>query len=172
MDNSFLDPITILKSDHEAVRTVLNNLDGYLKKISKVSSDGLRNNLINQLNEITVFIDKDLEVHFKKEEDGLFPILGNYIGTETGPIHVMLLEHKQSRELSSEFKSKIKSYPYAKEYNSIVNIGNAFIKLLSEHIDKEEQILFNIADMQLSQEEKRGITEKFLTISSSVSRET
>ena len=67
METSSIDPIAALKSDHEIVRSVLNNLEEYLKKIGKVSSEGLRNNLINQLNEITAFIDKDLEVHFKKE---------------------------------------------------------------------------------------------------------
>ncbi len=166
MTDSSLDPIAALKSDHAAVRTVLNNLDGYLKKISLVSSAGLRNNLINQLNEITAFIDKDLEMHFKKEENALFPVLGSHIGTETGPVHVMLIEHAQSRELSLEFKSKIKKYRDSGDYNSIVNIGYAFVKLLSEHIDKEEQILFNIADIQLSKEEKHGIMENFLIITS------
>lgn len=165
LDNN-LDPIISLKSDHEVVKTVLNNLDGYLKKIGAVSSSGLRNNLINQLHEITAFIDKDLEIHFKKEENALFPVLGNYIGIETGPIHVMLIEHMQSRELSSEFKDKIKNYPATNDYNSIVNIGNAFVKLLSEHIDKEEQILFSMADLQLSQNEKHDIMENFLIISS------
>ena len=161
MDTS-IDPITALKSDHEAVRAVLNNLEGYLKKIGSVSSDGLKNNLINQLHEITAFIDKDLEIHFKKEEEALFPALGNYIGIETGPIHVMLIEHIHSRELSREFKAKINSYPAEKDYKSIIDLGNSFIRLLSEHIDKEENILFNMADMQLSRDEKHGIMEKML----------
>ena len=159
-----LDPITVLRSEHEAVRAVLNNLEGYLKKIGSVSSDGLRNNLINQLNEITAFIDKDLETHFKKEEEALFPALGNYIGVETGPIHVMLIEHKHSRELSAEFKIKINNYPVGRDFKSIIEIGNSFDKLLSEHIGKEESILFNMADMQLSQEEKHGIMEKMRNI--------
>ena len=157
-----IDPITALKSDHETVRAVLNNLEGYLKKIGSVSSDGLKNNLINQLHEITAFIDKDLEIHFKKEEEALFPALGNYIGIETGPIHVMLIEHIHSRELSGEFKTKINSYPVEKDYKSIIDLGNSFIRLLSEHIDKEENILFNMADMQLSRDEKHGIMEKML----------
>ena len=159
-----LDPITALKSDHEVVRTVLNNLGGYLKKISSVSSDGLRSNLINQLHEITAFIDRDLEMHFKKEEEALFPVLGNYIGTETGPVHIMLIEHKNSRELSSEFKLKINGYQQSKDFKAITDIGNSFIKLLSEHIDKEENILFNMADIQLSQNEKHGIMVKMLAI--------
>ncbi len=163
MDTS-IDPIAALKSDHEAVRAVLNNLEGYLKKIGSVSSDGLRNNLINQLHEITAFTDKDLEIHFRKEEEALFPVLGNYIGVETGPIHVMLLEHKQSRELSAEFKARINNYLAAKDFKSIIDLGNSFSRLLFSHIDKEENILFIMADTQLSPGEKQGIMEKMLTI--------
>lgn len=163
MDTS-IDPIAALKSDHEAVRAVLNNLGGYLKKINSVLSDGLRNNLINQLHEITGFIDKDLEIHFRKEEEALFPVLGNYIGLETGPIHVMLIEHKQSRELSAEFKLKINGYPQSIDFKPIIDIGNSFLRLLSGHIDKEENILFNMADIQLSKDEKHSIMVKMLDI--------
>lgn len=159
-----LDPIIALRSDHEAVRGVLNNLEGYLKKIGSVSSDELRNNLINQLNEITAFIDKDLEIHFKKEEDALFPVLGNYIGIETGPIHVMLIEHKNCRELSDDFKAKIKDYGGGNNHKPLISAGNSFASLLSEHIDKEDHILFSIADMHLSQEEKHAITERMRTV--------
>ncbi|MCL4322556.1 MAG: hemerythrin domain-containing protein [Deltaproteobacteria bacterium] len=159
-----LDPIMSLRSDHEIVRGVLNNLSGYLKKIGGDSSDNLRKNLINQLNEITAFIDKDLEIHFKKEEEALFPVLGNYIGLETGPIHVMLIEHKHSRELSEDFKTSIKDYQTSGNYKAVVSAGNSFASLLSEHIDKEDHILFNMADMHLTATEKESIMEKMRTI--------
>ncbi len=159
-----LDPIMSLRSEHETVRGVLKNLDGYLKKIGSSSSDNLRKNLISQLDEITSFIDKDLETHFKKEEDALFPVLGNYVGLETGPIHVMLIEHEQSRELSTEFKAKISSYQTGGDYNALIGAGNSFASLLSEHIDKEENILFNMANMHLSENEKSDIMEKMRTI--------
>ncbi|MFW0884819.1 hemerythrin domain-containing protein [Candidatus Acidulodesulfobacterium sp. H_13] len=159
-----LDPIMSLRSEHEAVRGVLNNLDGYLKKIGSSSSDNLRKNLINQLDEITSFIDKDLETHFRKEEEALFPVLGNYVGVETGPIHVMLIEHEQSRELSTEFKAKIGDYQTNGDYNTLIGAGNSFASLLSEHIDKEENILFNMASMHLSEDEKSDIMEKMRTI--------
>ncbi len=159
-----LDPIMSLRSDHEIVRGVLNNLEGYLKKIGASSSDSLRKNLINQLNEITAFIDKDLEIHFKKEEEALFPVLGNYIGLETGPIHVMLIEHKHSRELSKDFKKSIKDYQAGGNYKTVVSAGGSFASLLSEHIDKEDHILFNMADMHLTADEKEGIMEKMRTI--------
>lgn len=162
--DTMLDPIDALKSDHEAVRVVLGNLDGYLKKIGGQTSDSLRKNLINQLHEITSFIDKDLEIHFKKEENALFPVLGNYIGTETGPIHVMLLEHEQSRQLSKEFKDAIAEYSTDGKYGNIVSEGNSLIQLLSEHIEKEDNILFNMAEMQLSNEEKNEIMNKMRTV--------
>lgn len=159
-----LDPIMSLRSDHEVVKGVLSNLSGYLKKIGGSSSDNLRKNLINQLHEITDFIDRDLEIHFKKEEDALFPVLGNYIGIETGPIHVMLIEHKHSRELSNDFKTAISNYQSSNDYKVIISFGNSFISLLSEHIDKEDHILFNMADMHLSATEKESIMEKMRTI--------
>ena len=107
---------------------------------------------------------EDLYYDVEKEEEALFPVLGNYIGTETGPVHIMLIEHKNSRELSSEFKLKINGYQQSKDFKAITDIGNSFIKLLSEHIDKEENILFNMADIQLSQNEKHGIMVKMLAI--------
>lgn len=159
-----LDPIMSLRSDHDVVRGVLNNLDGYLKKIGAASSDGLRKNLVGQLAEITAFIDKDLEIHFKKEEDALFPVLGNYVGIETGPIHVMLIEHKNSRDLSDNFKKSIKDYQESDAYKDMISAGDAFVALLSEHIDKEDNILFNMAEMQLSTDEKESIMEKMRNI--------
>ncbi len=159
-----LDPIKALRSDHEVVKGVLNNLDGYLKKIGESTSDSLRKNLISQLTEITNFIDKDLEVHFKKEENALFPVLGNYIGSETGPIHVMLIEHEQSRRLAKDFKLSISEYPDKNNHNIAVTSGRSLIGLLSEHIDKENNILFMMADMHLTGAEKNEIMEKMRTI--------
>lgn len=162
--DTMLDPIKALRSDHEAVKAVLNNLSGYLKKIKGGASDSLRKNLINQLHEITAFIDNDLEVHFKKEENALFPALGNYIGIETGPIHVMLIEHEQSRHLSKDFEAAILEYPVKNDYKKIAAGGEDLIRLLSEHIDKEDNILFNMAEMHLTPEEKNEVMEKMRTI--------
>jgi hemerythrin-like domain-containing protein len=159
-----LDPIMSLRSDHEIVKGVLNNLEGYLKKIGGDLSDNLRKNLINQLNEITAFIDKDLEIHFKKEEEALFPLLENYGSLEAGIINVLLIEHKNSRELSENFKKRIGDYQTNGNYKAVVSGGSSFVFLLSGHIDKEDRILFNMADMRLTAAEKKDVMEKMRTI--------
>ncbi|MCL4428052.1 MAG: hemerythrin domain-containing protein [Deltaproteobacteria bacterium] len=158
------DPLAALRIEHEEIRSVLNKLDGYLKKTTSAGSDEDRNNLINRLSEIIAFMDKDLEIHFKREEEALFPVLGNYIGIETGPINVMIIEHNHCRDLSTGFKSKINDYPSSKDYKSLIGVGSSLSQLLSEHEDKEDNILFNMAEMHLTPDEKRNIMEKILTI--------
>ncbi len=159
-----LDPLAALRNEHEEIRAVISKLKGYLKKITSASSDEVKNNLINQLNEISEFMNKDLETHFKREEDALFPVLGNYIGIETGPINVMIIEHNHCRDLSSGFKIKINSYPSDRDYKLLIGTGSSLGQLLSEHEDKEDNILFNMAEMHLTQDEKRDIAEKMQTI--------
>ena len=158
------DPLEALRMEHEEIRDVLNKFEGYLKKAASAESDEDRNNLINRLSEITAFMDKDLEIHFKREEEALFPVLGNYIGVETGPINVMLIEHNNCRDLSAGFKVKINGYRSDKNYKGLADAGNSLSRLLSEHEDKEDHILFNMAQMHLTQDEKRNIMEKILSI--------
>lgn len=158
------DPLEALRTEHEEIRDVLNKFEGYLKKAATAQSDEDRDNLINRLSEITAFMDKDLEAHFKREEEALFPVLGNYIGIETGPINVMLIEHNNCRDLSAGFKAKVNGYRSDKNHKALADAGNSLSRLLSEHEDKEDNILFRMADMHLSEDEKRGITEKMQTI--------
>ena len=158
------DPLEALRAEHEEIRDVLNKFEGYLKKAASAKSDEDRNNLINRLSEITAFMDKDLEIHFKREEEALFPVLGNYIGVETGPINVMLIEHNNCRDLSAGFKVKINGYRSDKNYKGLADAGNSLSRLLSEHEDKEDHILFNMAQMHLTQDEKHNIMEKILSI--------
>ncbi len=158
------DPLEALRMEHEGIRDVLNKFEGYLKKAAAAESDENGNNLINRLSEIAAFMDKDMEIHFKREEEALFPVLGNYIGVETGPINVMLIEHNHCRDLSADFKVKINGYRQDKDYKALADAGNSLSRLLSEHEDKEDHILFNMAQMHLTQDEKQNIMEKILSI--------
>ncbi len=161
-----LDPVASLKDEHETVRRVLKDLYALLKELGSASPESRKNDLLARLDDITVFMDKDLEIHFKEEEDALFPVLGKYIGLETGPIHVMFIEHEHCRGLSAGFKAVIDDFRNAVDYDcrTIISAGNSFGALLSEHIDKEDHILFNMADMQLSPGEKQNISAKMETI--------
>ncbi|MGC8555072.1 MAG: hemerythrin domain-containing protein [Candidatus Acidulodesulfobacterium sp.] len=148
-----LNPLDALREEHTEMRTVLNKFENILKKIPAGVSD-------SELNEISEYLNQDVELHFKREEDALFPVLGNYIGIETGPINVMLIEHNSCRELTGDLKKRIEG----KDYKSIASSGKTLIELLSEHEDKEDGILFQIAEMQLGQNEKQDIMKKLIEI--------
>ena len=152
-----LNPLDALREEHTEIRTALSKFENFLKKIPNGVTD-------SELNEISEYLDKDVELHFKREEDALFPILGNYIGIETGPINVMLIEHNNCRDLSAGFKVKINGYRSDKNHKALADAGNSLSRLLSEHEDKEDHILFNMAQMHLTQDEKRNIMKKILEI--------
>ncbi len=159
-----MDPLVLLRNEHEEIRTFLNKFEEYLKKISSNIPDEEKNNLISGLKELALYFDKDLEQHLKREEGALFPVLGNYIGIETGPINVMIIEHNHCRDLSGGFKTKINNFYADNDYKGLANAGISLSRLLSEHEDKEDHILFNMAEMHLSKNEKKDIAEKILTI--------
>jgi hemerythrin-like domain-containing protein len=159
-----LDPLVVLRAEHEEIRDVLSKFDGYLKQINTASTEESKDTPISRISEIAEFMDKDLELHFKKEEQALFPILGNYIGIETGPINVMIIEHNHCRDISADFKAKINSYPSDKNSKMLIAAGNSLSRLISEHEDKEDNILFNMAEMHLTKDEKHEITEKMNSV--------
>ena len=168
------DPLEALRMEHEGIRDVLNKFEGYLKKAAAAESDENGNNLINTGAVVTssYIANQTFDTMYQimkrgwneKQVEALFPVLGNYIGIETGPINVMIIEHNHCRDLSTGFKSKINDYPSSKDYKSLIGVGSSLSQLLSEHEDKEDNILFNMAEMHLTPDEKRNIMEKILTI--------
>jgi len=73
----------------------------------------------------------------------------------------MISEHK---DLSSSIKNLKDALKQGKE--RIEEIGNHIIQLLRQHIDKENNILFMMADMHLDDKQKKTILEKFKKIDS------
>jgi hemerythrin-like domain-containing protein len=149
-----------LKDEHEGIKLML--------KIMEKSSNDLKNG--KELNSdhygkiidfITGFADK---CHHGKEEDILFPEMVNHgVPNEGGPIAVMLNEHQLGRahikELSNafeEFKSGNKSAT-----KGIITSSMDYVHLLRNHIEKENNILFMMADKVLNEAEQTEIFEAF-----------
>ncbi len=95
----------------------------------------------------------ELDVHAEKEEGALFPMVGKYIGTETGPIAVMEYEHEQAKNLLVLFEEKAQDLTEDTP-SQLANILIDACNILSSHFDKEEQVLFPAAENMLSVDEK------------------
>jgi hemerythrin-like domain-containing protein len=91
-----------------------------------------------------VFVDK---CHHGKEEELLFPAL-EAIGVQRdgGPIGVMLAEHQQGREYVQKMNEAFSQYNEGDRAaaTKLAKNARAYIALLRQHIDKENNVLFPI----------------------------
>lgn len=140
-----------LRMEHDAVRLTLKVLERIAQKIEQTgTTDDFRH--VEQLLEFfTVFVDK---CHHGKEEELLFPALEQIgVGRDKGPIGVMLAEHQLGREHVQKMKaafSQIQSGT-APAAAAFVRSARDYITLLKQHIDKENHVLFPMAERQLSE---------------------
>lgn len=105
--------------------------------------------------------------HHGKEEDLLFPKLAEKgLPRNLGPIGVMLLEHDQGRALIQQMTLAAAEYQAGHEgaASRWAEAARAYAKLLREHIAKENNILFVMAERMLSAEEQQELSAQFETV--------
>jgi hemerythrin-like domain-containing protein len=104
--------------------------------------------------------------HHAKEEEHLFPALeAAGMPRDGGPIAVMLHEHVQGRfyagKLAENLKAAIKGDGEAQ--TMVQKYALAYANLLTGHIQKENGILFNMADQILPPEEHDRLEQCYQT---------
>jgi hemerythrin-like domain-containing protein len=109
---------------------------------------------------LKVFVDK---CHHGKEEELLFPALVAAGVPADGPIAVMLREHEMGRNYIKALSAAFARYTTEDKASSkdIVQNTQDYISLLSNHIEKENNILFAMADSHLSEERQDELFEGF-----------
>jgi len=93
--------------------------------------------------------------HHAKEEDLLFPALeAQGVPRDGGPIGVMLYEHTIARQLTREMHEALAAHEQGQPDAAahFCKAAHAYLNLLTNHIHKEDNVLFNIGDNVLSEE--------------------
>jgi hemerythrin-like domain-containing protein len=151
---------SILREEHEAILRMLDATEETANQIEKGAAVAPER-LAGLLEFLRLFADR---CHHGKEEDVLFPRLGERgLPSNGGPVAVMLYEHDLGRGF-------IRTMVQASE---ACNAGNkaaarqwaeaakAYTTLLRAHIDKENNILFMMAERLLSDSEQEELAEAF-----------
>lgn len=153
-------PTEQLKEEHEAIKIMLGILDkisARLKSGEKVSTE----HLDRALEFIQVFADK---CHHGKEEDILFPAMEEAgIPKEGGPLGVMLEEHGWGRDYVKEMSDGISAYKKgdAEASSKIAENAAKYVALLNDHIYKEEEVLYPLADDHISIQKQEELLQEF-----------
>lgn len=153
-------PTVQLKEEHQAIKLMLRITEKVCEKLE--SGEEVSPEHLEQIVEfIKVFADK---CHHGKEEDLLFTAMEEAgIPKEGGPIGVMLTEHDVGRGYVRGMSEAIARYKAGgrRASSAIAQNARKYIALLTQHIDKEDNILYPMADMHLSKEKQKELLEEF-----------
>jgi hemerythrin-like domain-containing protein len=150
-------PTDILRAEHRVIERVLDVLE-------RLAGEPVENCLEAWKKTLDFFSHFADQCHHLKEEQVLFPAMEEHgIPRDGGPIGVMLMEHEEGRSYVRSMKAALtlvegKNTATAE---SLVSTARAYVRLLREHIQKEDEILFRIADDVLPQDEQKALLESF-----------
>jgi hemerythrin-like domain-containing protein len=112
------------------------------------------------------FVDR---CHHGKEEKHLFPLLEvRGIPREGGPIGVMLAEHTEGRQLVRNLDDGLSRLETGNGRDASTLKTNllGYVKLLRSHIEKENAILFAMADNVLTAGDREKLSKAFAKVES------
>jgi hemerythrin-like domain-containing protein len=106
-------------------------------------------------------------LHHTKEENLFFPALGlKGFSAQQGPVAVMLSEHVQGRNYVKGISDNLELFKKGNK-SAIFGIFQNMIgyaELLRNHIGKEDNILFRMADKVLTENDQQDLLGKFKLI--------
>jgi len=150
-------PTEILSDEHRVIERVLDAL----QRLTAVPVNPSLEQWRKALEFFRHFAD---QCHHFKEEKVLFPALEEHgIPREGGPIGMMLAEHEEGR---GHVRSMIDAVEQVAQGNgaastTLMDHARAYVTLLREHIQKEDDILFRMADEVIPEDEQRRILKDF-----------
>jgi hemerythrin-like domain-containing protein len=149
-----LTPTQILKEEHQKILSEIGELE---KECSELNAGGEidKDFFIKKIDFIRDYADK---FHHAKEEDILFTELcKDGVLAHCNPIPQMLHEHDVGRSFVAGLQEGLEQ----NNKDKIIENALGYANLLKEHIFKEDNILYPMADEALSEEKQAEILKKF-----------
>lgn len=155
-----MSPTEQLKEEHKEILHMLNILNSMCRTLDDTKPIVTRD-MENIIEFIQVFAD---QCHHGKEEQYLFSAMVDAgVPKEGGPIGVMLTEHDMGRDYVKNMNDALERYKNGDEEaaKDISENAKKYIDLLTPHIQKEDNILYAIADAHLSGAKQEELLQRF-----------
>src|SRR5262245_29866916 len=147
----------LLSDEHRVIERVLAVLEKLATRPVEKSLDCWK----KALDFFSHFAD---QCHHFKEERVLFPAMEERgIPREGGPIGMMLMEHKEGRSYVRSMRGAISLVETKNEVAKeiLVDKTKKYVRLLKDHIQKEDEVLFRIADYVIPAGEQKALLRSF-----------
>lgn len=150
----------ILRKEHDAILRMLDTTEKVARQLDR-GERAAPETLTGLLEFFRLFADR---CHHGKEEDLLFPLLEKKgLPHAGGPIQVMLMEHEQGRSLIQRMTEAAEAYSggAAEAGPRWAEAARLYVAMLRQHIYKENNVLFRIAENVLTDTEQRELVAAF-----------
>lgn len=147
-------PTEVLKEEHRAIERALKALEVAAERLDL--GQEVPGELLEKILEfVRGFADR---CHHHKEEGVLFPYLERKgLPRDLGPIGVMLAEHEMGR---GHVKAMAEAVEEARPRDFVAH-ARAYAALLRDHIAKEDNVLFPMADQMIGSVEAEELMGEF-----------
>lgn len=149
-----------LKNEHQGIELMLRVLQAVAKRFERGEAIPAKH-LDGIIEFLTVFVDR---CHHGKEEEFLFPAMENAgVPNEGGPIGEMMNEHTQGRALIVRIREALARHASGEKQAAADSAAaiHQYVELLTQHIAKENTVLFPMADSKLDARRDSELFEDF-----------
>lgn len=153
----------LLKAEHQSILRILDVIQKVCARLAS-GKDVPPEHIERILEFIRGFADR---YHHRKEEDILFPALEKAgIPRDGGPVGCMLSEHEEGRASVQRMSEALERYRQGDRGAGagFLEAAGSYLGLLRQHIDKEDSILYAMADMHLSGEAQQLLMADFARV--------
>lgn len=158
--------LQMLSDEHQ---NILKVIDALLKKCESLESGGkLEKEFFTQtIDFIRNYADK---FHHAKEENILFHEFNQCAEqgkTHCNPVEQMLYEHEEGRKYLKEMETGVKK----DDKQKVTKNARGYARLLQDHIYKEDNVLYPMADGALDKETKEDMLVQFEQVNKKMNQE-
>lgn len=160
----------ILTREHEVIKRAINLLETADDRLG-AGDDSVANVYPKLVDFIRRFAD---ECHHGKEEDILFGLLEERgMPRENSPLGIIFDEHEEGRRLVGNLDRASDRFIRGDKAlrADIIRNGEGYARLLKDHIYKEDEVLYPMADKILSAADQHKLEEEFDRVESGFGRE-
>jgi len=146
--------------EHRVIERTITALTAYARMVAR-GSDLPRQDLARFVSFLRDYADTH---HHGKEEDILFRSMADHgMPVEGGPLAVMLAEHTEGRRLTAALAELAAGdAPWDSEHRrQLLLTATGYARLLRDHIQKEDRILYPMAHNMLPEEAWQQIETEF-----------